>query len=54
MVSNFNRSSEIIIEIKNKLLFFLFITTNESIKSTNKAISILRGLVGWLKPLFDF
>lgn len=51
VVSNFERSPELLLEIK-KIAIFLFITTNELLKlliSTNKVIS-----VGWFRPIAKF
>lgn len=51
VVSNFERSPELLLEIK-KIANCLFITTNELLKlliSTNKVIS-----VGWFRPISKF
>lgn len=54
VVSNFERSPELLLEIEKKFAICLFITTvtNELLKllkSTNKVIS-----VGWLRPISKF
>lgn len=51
VVSNFERSPELLLEIK-KIAICLFNTTNEFLKlliSTNKVIS-----VGWFRPISKF
>lgn len=54
VVSNFERSPELLLEIEKKFAICLFITTvtNELLKlliSTNKVIS-----VGWFRPISKF
>lgn len=54
VVSNFERSPELLLEIEKKFVICLFITTvtNELLKlliSTNKVIS-----VGWFRPISKF
>lgn len=54
VVSNFERSPELLLEIEKKIAICLFITTvtNELLKllkSTNKVIS-----VGWFRPISKF
>lgn len=52
VVSNFERSPELLLEIEKKIAVCLFITTHELLKlliSTNKVIS-----VGWFRPISKF
>lgn len=52
VVSNYERSPELLLEIKKKIAICLFISTNELQKlliSTNKVIS-----VGWFRPISKF